>query len=122
LNAPCAVCNQKFSRFDIVPTRTEARLMASPRSLELHLFPNPARFSSRITYSVGPLPHGSEASLTIYNLQGQPVTSWSINPNRGDEVLWTGTDRRGNVMPAGLYVVKLQAGQEVARHTLVLMR
>lgn len=70
-------------------------------------FPNPFNPTTRISYD---LALGSQVSLKIYNSLGQLVkTLVDSHQNAGAYLVkWEGLDNDGNILPAGIYFVKLQ--------------
>ncbi|NOY60437.1 MAG: S8 family serine peptidase [Calditrichaeota bacterium] len=72
-------------------------------------FPNPFNPATRISYD---LAFGSQVSLKIYNSLGQLVkTLVDSHQSAGSYLMkWEGLDNAGSILPAGIYFVKLQAG------------
>lgn len=71
-------------------------------------YPNPFNPSTMIRYS---LPEVSSVSLVIYDLRGNEVTRWTLaNETAGyKRKTWDGTDKNGNKVPAGVYLLKMTA-------------
>ncbi len=98
----------------------------------LQNYPNPLRFAGKqvgetaggaATTIAFSLPTEAQVSLSIYNLSGQEVSTLSRGLLRAGRytVVWDGRDRRGNVVPAGLYVYALQSEiRRLSRKLLVL--
>ena len=72
-------------------------------------FPNPFNPSTSISYD---LPEQSTATLTLYDIQGKVVTILQngIRSPGNYEVQWNGLDQAGNLVSAGVYCCRLQAG------------
>lgn len=62
--------------------------------------------------------------LTIYDVTGRLVRLLAHGPmDAGVHALdWNGKDERGTRVAAGVYVVKLQAGDKVLTHKVVLTK
>ncbi|MCG8605691.1 FG-GAP-like repeat-containing protein [bacterium] len=87
----------------------------------LQNYPNPFNAGSIIQYS---LPRESHVSLTIYNIQGQKVTTLV----HGERVAgihrleWTGNDATGQQVATGVYLYRLVADQFVSIKKMVFMK
>ncbi len=83
-------------------------------SFTLHQnFPNPFNPVTSITYVV---PSASRVSLSVYNSLGQLVKEL-VNEDQESgtkQVLWNGKDENGREAASGVYVYKLQIGQQTA--------
>jgi len=80
-----------------------------PRAFALESnYPNPFNPSTMIKYS---LPEASSVSLVIYDLIGSEIFKWSNNREDAGYkwVAWNGKDKKGNSVPAGVYIYKLTA-------------
>ena len=83
--------------------------------------PNPFNPSTTIDFS---LPKRQEVNLTIYDVQGRRV-SVLVNGtlNKGlREVVWGGTDQRGNPVSSGVYFYRLTAGNIAITKKMVLLK
>jgi len=84
-------------------------------------YPNPFNPSTRISFA---LPEAGVVQLAIYNLQGQKVrqlVSGQMNAGRYS-LHWDGMDRDGKLMPSGVYLYRLQAGNFVQVRKMTLMK
>ncbi|MFQ5639448.1 MAG: FlgD immunoglobulin-like domain containing protein, partial [bacterium] len=84
-------------------------------------YPNPFNPSTTISFELsGP----SEVKLHIYNLKGQLVrTLVDGSFNAGSHsVLWDGRDERARRVTSGLYVTRMQAGEFVQHHKMMLIK
>lgn len=82
--------------------------------------PNPFNPSTRITLS---LPAASNYTLTIYNVAGQVVKSFTGHGDAGDvTITWDGTDNTGAKVASGIYFYKGVAGNSSDTKKMVLMK
>ncbi len=91
---------------------------------------NPERGPIRIVVDLS-VPTAERARVTVYDLSGRPVKSWTENGLQGEAPLvltWDGRDRRGDQLANGTYLYRLEVygrgdekhGAEMGR--VVLMR
>lgn len=74
----------------------------------LAVYPNP--FSKNLTINLQ-IPDGSEqVSLKIYDATGRLIKSFNEVTNMQLPIKWTGTDDLNRKLPAGVYFVRLEAG------------
>ncbi|MBW6514652.1 MAG: endonuclease [Candidatus Syntrophosphaera sp.] len=72
------------------------------------VFPNP--FSSGTTLSLQSKEPQS-ATVSVYNARGQKIRSWSsFLPAGAAELRWDGADSGGSRLPAGIYLIRVNAG------------
>lgn len=82
-------------------------------------YPNP--FTESVTIPVPARP-GEAFTVTAYSLTGQAI--WNVSNTSGDgptQVEWDGTDRKGQRVPAGMYLIEtrlLQQGQRTQKVVL----
>lgn len=82
--------------------------------------PNPFNPLTRITLS---LPAASNYTLTIYNVAGQVVKSFTGHGEAGDvSITWDGTDNTGAKVASGIYFYKGVAGNSSDTKKMVLMK
>ncbi|MBM3323248.1 T9SS type A sorting domain-containing protein, partial [candidate division WOR-3 bacterium] len=59
----------------------------------------------------------------VTDLAGRLVQEWNEAGRVGTQVTrWSGQDRNGRAVPAGVYSISLTAGKETARCRVVLVR
>lgn len=92
--------------------------------LGLHLdqsYPNPFTPSTTIRYA---LPGRSHVKLAIYDVAGREVTVLEDDVMSGGphEVSWNGTDESGTPLAAGMYFVRLDAGDETRTSKVMLVK
>ncbi|AXE21951.1 hypothetical protein DR864_29245 (plasmid) [Runella rosea] len=73
--------------------------------------PNPFKEQTEINY---PFAVGGPVSVHIFNMAGVPVATFTPNDAASGQkgVQWNGTDRHGMPVPAGLYLVKVNFGNQ----------
>jgi len=84
-------------------------------------FPNPFNPSTTIEFS---LPARGRVELAIYNLAGQQVRKLvsSVVDEGAHSIRWDGTDDGGSELATGVYLYRLQAGEQVSSRKLLLLR
>jgi len=84
-------------------------------------YPNPFNPATRIQYS---LPDQTDVSLAVYNLQGQLVRKLvTANQQSGTyHITWDGTNLYGNPVSSGMYLYRLQAGEQILTNKMLLIR
>jgi hypothetical protein len=85
-----------------------------------HPMPNPFNRSTTLGYAV----HGSEPRVTVYNILGQPVRSWSVTGGSGvhRRLDWNGCDDRGRTVASGVYLIEIRAGRHAYTARVSLLR
>lgn len=114
-----------------VDDKTDSSL---PRAFSLlQNYPNPFSPAStlgqnfttiRYTISTNAPSAGVSVELKIYNLLGQVVRVLAIKQQTPGEynIQWNGADEDGHLVPAGVYLVRLVAGNFVAERKVVVLR
>jgi len=83
--------------------------------------PNPFNATTVIEYV---LSKPNDVELSIHNILGQEMRRW-INPNQAAgsyREVWDGTDKKGRVVPSGLYFYRLKCGDVAQSKKMVLMK
>ncbi len=90
-------------------------------SIKTSCYPNP--FSNELSVSYTVKNHAS-VKLTILTLNGQTVTELvNQTQSAGDYTTkWNGTNMEGQVTPNGIYLYRLQIGNEVASSRIVKIK
>jgi flagellar hook assembly protein FlgD len=91
-------------------------------SLALHQNrPNPFNPTTTISFV---LPGKARVDLSVYNLQGQLVRTLvnEVLDEGLSEVIWNGTDARGNPVASGVYFYRLRAGKSVMTKKMILLK
>ncbi len=84
-------------------------------------FPNPFNANTIISYS---LPNEAFVQLVIYNIKGQKVKTL-VNENQiagAHNVIWDGSNSRGQKVASGIYFYKFQAGEHLESRKLHLLK
>jgi hypothetical protein len=113
----------KYMALDIVLPYTSGSdpvLPASDIALPQN-YPNPFSSSTTIKYN---LAADGEVSLSVYNVKGQVVRTFSRdNVKAGEHSLsWDGKDEHGRTAASGLYFFRLQSGEKSLTRKLLLVR
>ena len=84
-------------------------------------YPNPFNPATTIEFE---LPETGIATLIIYNIAGQKIRELISGYNAAGihRIVWDGTDDSGKVVSAGMYIVRLKAGEVTATGKMVLVR
>ena len=104
------------------PTAVEEDESATPRTFSLgQNYPNPFNSGTVIRFE---LPEAGETKLTVYNLVGQVVAS-IVDGTRDAgayTVRWDGRDEDGRSLATGVYIYRMQSGNDVETRKLLLLR
>jgi hypothetical protein len=84
-------------------------------------FPNPFNSATAFRFS---LPTAATIKLTIYNMAGQQVATLLSGKRQADDyaIMWDGLDDSGQALASGIYMYRLQAGEQVEQRKLLLLR
>jgi len=98
----------------------------------LRIFPNPFRDKTVIEFSIptniefnSQLSESLAAQLKIYDAAGRVVRNFSLlnfNFSPPLSVVWDGKDKKGNILPSGIYFCQLKAGSTTLTHKLLRLR
>jgi len=108
LQLPARTLNRiRVVAHDLQPVVSRTLLLAGPAGeLQLHApFPNPAGTEARIAVDGAGDPH---ATLAIYDLRGRRLRRWAVG-SAPTTVSWAGRDESHKRVPAGVYIVRLEA-------------
>ena len=100
----------------------ERHIAALPEQSRLHQnYPNPFNSATVIRFA---LPATVDMKLAIFNLAGQPIATLADGTRAaGTYILhWDGRDDDGRVLASGVYLYRLQTGQQVETRKLLLIR
>jgi hypothetical protein len=99
-----AISDPRAAAKAAVQTRPEAFSLANN-------FPNPFNPATTIQYV---LPTAADVELTVYNVVGQPVRTLVAEYQSAGRyaVEWDATDDSGHSLSSGMYLYRLQAGEE----------
>jgi hypothetical protein len=97
----------------------EAKVLPTTFALKQN-FPNPFNPSTSLAID---FPTASEYKLTIYNIAGQVVKTFSGQAEAGTTVVkWDATDQRGAQVATGVYFYSVEAGAFADVKKMVLMK
>lgn len=111
------------------PTQGAARLPAAlvdaaelPREFALDQnYPNPFNSGTAIAFD---LPQQEIVDLTVYTISGQKVATLvqGIRASGYHQVFWDGRDEAGAVLASGVYLYRLQVGDQLKTRKMLLVR
>jgi hypothetical protein len=83
--------------------------------------PNPVHSRARLSFD---LPSPARARLRVFDLSGRLVrtTDWGPLPAGRHDRVWDARDAEGRPLPGGVYFMSLEAGQDVARRRVLVLR
>ena len=84
-------------------------------------YPNPFNPSTIISYDIA---NDSRVELNVFDMRGRLIKNL-VNQNQSVgryNVIWNGSDNLGNIVSAGVYIYKLNAGVEIFSRKMVLMK
>jgi flagellar hook assembly protein FlgD len=84
-------------------------------------YPNP--FSNKTTISFS-LPQTTKVSIKIFDMQGEliKILAEAQMQAGAHEILWNAKDKKGNAVNAGIYFLKLEAGNYSQTKKLVVVK
>ncbi len=89
-------------------------------------YPNPFNPSTTIKYQLTDVSDKDGAKLQIYNLKGQKVRTFSIDPSVGstsNSITWDGTDENNMLVSSGIYMYKLIVDNKtIANKKMLLLK
>ena len=117
---------EDFNR-DGLPDECTVQLVGTPlehgpRAVAITNFPNP--FNPRTTVSFD-VPRAAPVRLSVYDVKGRLVRTLVSGKEHAPgsyEVIWSGRDDRGRGVSSGLYLCRLQVGEETVSHRLALLK
>ena len=92
-----------------------------PGEFSLSAYPNPFNPNTTIRYSI---PKNSDIAITIYDLLGNEIwTQNNLGVSTGIyETTWSGVNNFGLKVSSGIYLVKIQANQQIKNLKLMLLK
>ena len=107
----------------VLPVDEEKEKVALPKEFDLYPnYPNPFNPSTTIKFA---LPQAQKVKLEIFNLLGQRVITLVDNEDYQSGVFtrsWNGQDSFGNIVPSGIYLYRLEAGDFVKINKMVMLK
>jgi uncharacterized membrane-anchored protein len=100
---------------------TSSETARAKLQIQAQSYPNPFNPQAEIAYS---LPEDSHVKLTIYNIQGQKVTTLvdEYQSAGTKKVVWDGHDERGESVASGVYLYRIEAGPYNVTNRMVLLK
>ncbi len=86
--------------------------------LAMACYPNPFMQSCKLSIT---LSESQKSEISIYNLRGQRVKSWNMEPKPAGEysLEWDGKDATGREVASGIYFARVKAGKRVVTRKMV---
>lgn len=84
-------------------------------------YPNPFNASTTIKYK---LPVALKVTIKIFNSVGQEISTL-VNENKNNgahSIVWNGLDRRGEIVPSGIYVYQIQTESFTETRRMILIK
>ncbi len=106
-------------------TSIHEELLPSNEGIRLSNYPNPFNPSTTISFSSK---QNEQYELTIYNLKGQRVKTFSVILSGVEgstglhSVVWNGTDDNGKSVSSGIYFYKLKTGSFEQTKKMILLK
>lgn len=121
LNGACEIVHLEACDYDGNMLDAALEKAAMPTRFELgQNFPNPFNPATTITFS---LPHPTEWTLSVVNVNGQVVKSYSGASAAGITTLkWDATDQNGVAVATGVYFYRLDAGNFTETRKMLLLK
>lgn len=110
---------EAWSRLGLIATRQVRTAIPGPSEAILTVFPNPTNRSTAWHFSA---PTTDSLTVAVYDIVGRPVRTLSFERN-GDGIRghWDGSDEAANVVPNGLYFIRLvYGGRSIQRKVMVV--
>ena len=84
-------------------------------------YPNPFNPATTISYE---LADNSDVQIKIFDVNGREVQSWDHNSQEAGyyEMVWAGVNQSGRPVSAGLYLLSVQAGNNLQTRKLLLLK
>ena len=106
----------------VFPTGVEDAGKVIPGDMRMEAaYPSPFNESTRVRYR---LPRAATVSLRVLDVLAKPVRVLARGQQAAGEhtVRWDGRDDAGQPLPSGVYLIRLEAGGQVATRKVVLVR
>ena len=87
-------------------------------------YPNPFNPETRIVYGIPEeITQSEQVSLQIYAIDGKLVRNLEVDRTPGwHEIVWDGTNERGQISPTGLYVTRLICGSLIDSQKMTMVK
>jgi len=121
------LCHNSISEWSepTVITITETGVEPDPNSPEpiLCVYPNPFKTSTTISISFSniALVRPVQTEISVFNIKGQIVKTWSLQTT-SQQVVWNGKDDNGKNITSGIYFCKYRLGGLSSTKKLILLK
>jgi hypothetical protein len=116
------VMNEVLDYLLLTPSTTDEFTSVLPEKFELmQNFPNPFNPSTTLRFGI---PIDSYVKLTIYNVRGQAIKNLvddDLSAGRY-ELVWKGSDDQNRQVATGLYLARLQSGDQVKNVKMLYLK
>lgn len=85
-------------------------------------YPNPFNLQTQIQFV---LAQESEVTVKVFNILGKEVKTLALSKQMlkgSHKIEWNGEDNFGNVVPSGMYLYQIQAGNSVLTKKMSLLK
>ncbi len=103
------------------PTPVQEKVKATPGFMLAQNYPNPFNPETTIEYST---PQSGKVKLTVYDVTGKEIKTLVNHAESAGShsITWNAADNAGNTVPSGTYIYKLEYGDHVLHHKLLLLK
>jgi YVTN family beta-propeller protein len=118
-------CHYHASKISVIDGETgiyESTYNTTPAGSFLTVWPNPAKRSVRILYS---LSGAADAQLAIYDISGRLVKNLVCPASQesvSNQVIWDGTDNTAHMVAAGVYFARMETPYRAETRKFILLR
>ena len=116
--------NSNISVSVVADFNASSENLLKTNDIQLTNYPNPFNPTTTITFELN-TESSKNTELEIYNLKGQKVKSFLINPSTVqpiNSIIWNGTDDNDQPVSSGIYFIKLKNGNSEATKKIMLMK
>jgi len=103
----------------------ELKLESALGGAKLEIYPNPftTKTEIRYTWPVSVSGHEPQARITIYNLSGRLIRTFTVNhqPSTVNQTIWDRKDDVGKVVGSGIYFLQLRVGKFTQTKQIVVI-
>jgi len=110
-----------LAEWGIEPPENSSNRDENSGRIQAYNYPNPFNPDTRITYTLNA---PEQVEVSIYNVAGRLVRSFEMGYQSAGtySVVWDGTTANGTSAPTGIYFYRIQAGNDVFSHRMLLMK
>ena len=106
------------------PVSAEKNAAVSTGLAGFSVIPNPAAAGKSVCFQLqGKAEAGEKMELKIYTVTGTLIMNLPIRELQANgRLTWTQQDKKGKVIPAGVYLVRLKAGNKSFENKLLILK